>query len=91
MFPVTLYTANLNIHPSAMGHVIGKRGKTIRGIRQRYSVSTQNTCYYENQDGYVQLTIQGRTRNDVQKAIFEIDDLIAVSNRWCRTNGVVYE
>ncbi len=87
---VHLFTMTMHIHPSAMGHVLGKKGRTIRSIREKFNVSTHNTPYSEYQTDYVRFTINGINRDNVQKAIFEIDDLIAISNRWCKENGVPY-
>ena len=87
---VHLFTLTTHIHPSAMGHVLGKKGKTIRSIREKFNVSTHNTPYSEHQTDYVRITINGLDRDDVQNAIFAIDDLVAISNRWCKKNGISY-
>lgn len=86
----TTYHATIPIHPHAMGHVIGKRGSIINRIRKECNVITTNTPYSEHQENPVKMRIEGYTRNAVQQAIFQIDHQIAISNQWCRNNGVDY-
>lgn len=84
------FSATIDVHPHAMGHVIGKRGSVINRIRDECGVVTFNPPYNENQHNMVKMTIEGRTRNAVQEAIFQVDHQIAISNQWCRNNGVSY-
>ena len=84
------FSATIDIHPSAMGHIIGKRGYIIKRIRKECGVVTFNPPYTENQRNMVKMTIEGKSRNAVQQAIFQMDHQIAISNRWCRNNGVEY-
>ena len=82
------YTTTISIHPSAMGHVIGKRGVVINRICNECNVVTNNTRLSECQKTLVIMTINGHTRDAVQQALYQIDHQIAISNEWCRNNGV---
>jgi predicted RNA-binding protein YlqC (UPF0109 family) len=84
------YHITIDIHPTAMGHVIGKRGTTIERIRRECNVVTRNTPYTGHQKIPVKMRIEGYTRDAVQEAIFQIDHQVAISNTWCKNNGVEY-
>jgi hypothetical protein len=73
-----------------MGHVIGKRGTTIKRIRRECSVVLRNTPYTEYQKIPVKMSIKGYTRDAVQQAIYQIEHQIAINNAWCKKNGVEY-
>ena len=84
------YTFTIFIHPHAMGHVIGKRGSIINRIRRECNVIINNTPYSEHQKYHVKMVIEGESIDDIDQAIYQIDHQIAISNQWCRNNGVAY-
>ena len=84
------FCATIFVHPHAMGHVIGRHGRIINRIRRECSVVTFNKKYSEHQNKPVRITIKGYSRNSIQQAIFQIDHQVAISNEWCRTNGISY-
>lgn len=84
------YHVTIDIHPSAMGHVIGKRGTTIKRIRRECSVVSRNTPYTQHQKIPVKMSIKGYTRDAVQQAIYQIEHQIAINNAWCMKNSVKY-
>ena len=84
------YQATILIHPHAMGHVIGYGGTTIQRITQECEVVTINETFSEHQQHPVRMTIKGIRRDAVQQAIFRIDEQIAISNEWCKKNGIAY-
>ena len=86
-----VYTFKLFIHPSAMGHVIGRRGTIINRIRSECNVVTFNTPYYETQKNYVEMTIEGHTKDAIDQAVYQIDHQVAISNEWCKNNGMEYQ
>ena len=79
----------MDIHRSAMGHVVGRNGMTIKRIRQEYDVSTYNTNFGDEKDGYTTFHIKGQLES-VNKAVKDICNLIEISNEWCKKNNYKY-
>jgi hypothetical protein len=81
--------ARMSVHISAMGHVIGRNGMTIRNIRNNNNVVIYNSKYSDDVN-YVKFFIKGETEN-VEKAKAKIQEQINISNEWCKQNGRPYE
>ncbi len=79
----------MSIHRSAMGHIIGRNGITIRKIRNSNKVTIYNSKYEDNTD-YVIFFIKGESEN-VANAQAKIQEQINISNDWCKQNGHPYE
>ena len=88
MFSTGSYSVNMKVHRSAVGHIIGRNGSTIKRIRRNYRLKSYNTKHTENTK-YVTFFLEGIEEN-VLNAIQEINQLIAISNKWCQENGVEY-
>ena len=78
-----------SVHHSAMGHVIGRNGMTIRNIRNSNNVIIYNSKYREDIN-YVMFFIKGE-RENVEKALAQIQEQINISNEWCIKNGHPYK
>lgn len=81
--------ARMSVHISAMGHVIGRNGMTIRNIRNSNNVVIYNSKYRNDID-YVKFFIKGEAEN-VEKAKTKIQEQVNISNEWCKQNGRPYE
>lgn len=81
--------ARMSIHRSAMGHVIGRNGMTIQGIRHENNVIIRNSKFSDDTD-YTTFFIKGK-HEDVANAQTQIQEQIKISNEWCKINGYPYE
>lgn len=79
----------MSVHRSAMGHVIGRNGMTIRNIRNSNNVVIYNSKYSDDTN-YVKFFIKGEPEN-IKKAQAKIQEQINISNEWCKQNGHPYE
>jgi len=82
------FNTTISVPSHAMGHIIGRDGQTIHRIRNECGVVTYNEQYHPYQSQPVNLSIAGNSRNAIQQAIFQIEHEIAISNHWCRMNGI---
>ena len=79
----------MDIHRSAMGHVIGRNGMTVKQIQQDYGVLTYNTKFGDEEDGYITFYVKGQA-NNVNMAVKKIQSIIEISNQWCKENNHKY-
>lgn len=79
----------MDIHRSAMGHIIGRNGMTIKGIQQEYNVVTYNKKFGDEEDGYTTFYIKGQ-QEDINLAVKKIHSIIEISNEWCKKNNHKY-
>ena len=79
----------MEIHRSAIGHIIGRNGMTTKRIQQDFNVLIYNTKFSDEEAGYTTFYVKGHSEN-VGQAVTEINRLIAISNDWCRNNNHNY-
>lgn len=77
------------IHHSALGHIIGKNGNTIRNLRKSYNVSIYN-AKNNGQTKHTIFYIKGEPIS-VLGVVKEIKSLVDISNKWCKENNIEYE
>ena len=79
----------MQIHRSAIGHVVGRNGRTIKRIQADYDVNITNTKFGQEEDIYIHFYVKGHHVN-VSQALKYIGRLIEISNEWCRKNNYKY-
>lgn len=81
----TTTITHISVPRSAVGHIIGRNGMTIQGIRNEHNVAIHNSNF-NHDTKTVTFVITGSSEN-VEGAYTRIQKLIDISNEWCSCNS----